>query len=109
VGSKAPWFEITDSLPRHEEFPRDDYYDFVLVRHGETGGTQKAASRDTRHFLDEIGLAQADAVGRRLGVQNFNAFIQCPDSRVPDRTPVVTNSEMTSFGGPALRERIWVC
>jgi hypothetical protein len=21
VGSKAPWFEITDALPRHQEFP----------------------------------------------------------------------------------------
>lgn len=23
VGSKAPWFVITDDLPRHEEFPRE--------------------------------------------------------------------------------------
>lgn len=21
VGSKAPWFDITDDLPRHKEFP----------------------------------------------------------------------------------------
>jgi hypothetical protein len=24
VGSKAPWYEITDALPQHEAFPRDD-------------------------------------------------------------------------------------
>lgn len=24
VGSKAPWYEITDTLPQHQEFPPDD-------------------------------------------------------------------------------------
>jgi hypothetical protein len=23
VGSKAPWYEISDDLPRHEEYPWD--------------------------------------------------------------------------------------
>ena len=31
VGSKAPWYEITDSVPQFEEFPPDEWVEEVLT------------------------------------------------------------------------------
>lgn len=80
---------------------------FVLVRHGETAWN--AEGRIQGHLdipLNEIGLAQADAVGRRLGIQNFNAIYSSDLVRAyRTASPVVTNPEIDIILDRRLRER----
>ena len=79
----------------------------VLVRHGETAWN--AEGRIQGHLdipLNEIGLAQAAAVGRRLGAENFDA-IYSSDLIRAYRTadPVVANPGNDIIRDQRLRER----
>ena len=79
--------------------------ELVLVRHGETAWN--AEGRIQGHLdipLNDIGLAQADAVGRHLGIQKFHAIYSSDLVRAyRTATPVARRQPIAR--APQLRER----
>jgi len=79
----------------------------VLVRHGETAWN--AEGRIQGHLdipLNEIGVAQAAAVGRRLGAENFDAIYSSDLARaLRTASPVVASPENDIIRERRLRER----
>ena len=79
----------------------------VLVRHGETAWN--AEGRIQGHLdipLNEIGLAQAAAVGTHLRAENFDAIYSSDLLRAyRTASPVVANPETDIVRDERLRER----
>ena len=79
----------------------------VLVRHGETAWN--AEGRIQGHLdipLNDIGIAQANAVGRRLRSEHFDAIYSSDLIRAyQTASPVVTNPEIDIIRDRRLRER----
>ena len=79
----------------------------TLVRHGET--EWNAAGRIQGHLdipLSDTGLAQAEAIGRRLGGQAFDAILSSDLERAwQTARPIVRHSEQTILRDARLRER----
>jgi len=79
----------------------------TLVRHGET--EWNAVGRIQGHLdipLSDIGLAQAAAIGRRLGGEAFDAILSSDLERALQTTrPISRHSEQTIVRDVRLRER----
>ena len=79
----------------------------TLVRHGET--QWNAAGRIQGHLdipLNATGLAQAAAIGERLGGEAFDAILSSDLERaLQTARPIVRYSEQTLVPDPRLRER----
>ena len=79
----------------------------TLIRHGET--TWNAEGRIQGHLdipLSATGLAQAAAIGRRLGGESFDAILSSDLERaLQTARPLVRNPEQTIVPDARLRER----
>jgi 2,3-bisphosphoglycerate-dependent phosphoglycerate mutase len=79
----------------------------MLVRHGETAWNVEGRIQGHLDIaLNEVGLAQADAVGRRLRPESFDAIYSSDLVRAfRTASPVVANPEHDIRREPRLRER----
>ncbi len=79
----------------------------VLVRHGETAWNVEGRIQGHRDIaLNELGLAQANAVGRRLRAEDFDAIYSSDLLRAYcTATPAVAHPETDIVREPRLRER----
>ena len=79
----------------------------MLVRHGETAWNVEGRIQGHLDIpLNDIGLAQADAVGRRLRAESFDAIYSSDLIRAfRTASPVVANPETDLSREPRLRER----
>ena len=79
----------------------------MLVRHGETAWNVEGRIQGHLDIpLNDVGLAQADAVGRRLRPQSFDAIYSSDLIRAfRTASPVVANPETDLSREPRLRER----
>ena len=79
----------------------------VLVRHGETAWNVEGRIQGHLDIpLNEIGLAQAAAVGARLGTENFDAIYSSDLVRAyRTASPVVANPDSDIVRDERLRER----
>lgn len=79
----------------------------MLVRHGETAWNVEGRIQGHLDIaLNDIGLAQADAVGRRLRPESFDAIYSSDLIRAfRTASPVVANPQTDLSREPRLRER----
>jgi probable phosphoglycerate mutase len=79
----------------------------ILVRHGETDWNVEGRIQGHQDIaLNELGLAQADAVGRRLRDERFDVIYSSDLVRAyRTATPVVARPEADIVREPRLRER----